>query len=500
MSSNLEFNKYLAVLLKYKKIFIIVSLSIMTRIFLISYLLPKKYEASSTVFIEKNVITDLVKGIAITPSMEDSLRVLRYAINSRTMVLKVLSELDVNLKAKNDAQLEAMLRNIQNNVDIKQRDKDLFIISFQHEDPKFSRDYVNTLIRIYIEENVSSKRGESFGATKFLSEQIGTYKEKLDKADADVNKFKNERSGVVSLDEGRLFTEINNAKEKLYDLQLRRSILEGQQKVTKTAADPLKSTLKLLQRKLSELRIEYTENYPEIIRIKADIENIKEQIKDGKGTESNASPEADESLKVQEELNAIKTYEDSLQHHIEMNQRLLSSIPNAKADLDKLVAEKNNQKQMFDQLYMRHNQSEVSKQMELQDKSTTYRIVDPAVTPIKPASPNRVKTMLIGIISGLAAGMVVLLVLDFFDQSVKTTDSLKSLGYNLLAVIPKIIDEGEMLAERKKDLKLFYYGGAWISVLLLVLAVESIGWTFIDTTINMTYLPHLGAKVTGWFN
>ena len=44
----------------------------------------------------KSVISDLVKGIAATSSIEENLRVLSYAIKSRPLLLKVFADLGLN--------------------------------------------------------------------------------------------------------------------------------------------------------------------------------------------------------------------------------------------------------------------------------------------------------------------------------------------------------------------------------------------------------------------
>jgi len=243
-----DYRKYLILIKKSKRIFAITALSIMTIVAIVSYLLPKKYEADSTVFIEKNVVSELVKGIAVTPSMEDTVNALTYAINSRSLVLKVINALDLNLKAKSDADTEKLIKQFQKDTEVKVKDKEqLFIISFKHENPRIARDYVNTLVRYYIEQELSSKRGESYDATQFLSDQIKTYKEKMDKADEVVAKFKSEKGGVLGLDESHLLEEINSAQQKLYDLQLRGRLLEGQQNVVRETPDPLLATVVSLQ-------------------------------------------------------------------------------------------------------------------------------------------------------------------------------------------------------------------------------------------------------------
>ena len=61
----LELERYVRLLMRRKRLLVLMTLLAMTLGVFISYSLPKKFEAKSTVFIEQSVISDLVKGIAI---------------------------------------------------------------------------------------------------------------------------------------------------------------------------------------------------------------------------------------------------------------------------------------------------------------------------------------------------------------------------------------------------------------------------------------------------
>lgn len=479
MPNEFDYRRYLNLIIRRKRLFAVVSLLIMTAAVVACYVIPKKYEAKSTVFIEKNVINELVKGIAVTPSMDQAIKVLKYAITSRTLILKVISDLDINTRARNDVEREALVRGIQKKTEVMVKDNNLFTISFIDENPKVARDFVNTLVQRYVEENISSKREESYGAIKFLSEQIDSFKGKLDKAESELNRFKAEKGGVINVDEAKLFEEINSAQQKLYDIQLRRRHLEGLRPVTRKASDPLQARLMVLQRQLDELRAAYTDSYPEIVRVKAEIETLKEQMRNRRGAPS-AGTDPQEMEKVDAELNALRINEQGLQRYIAANQALLRSIPTAKAGLEKLELEKKNKKELYDQLMARHGQSEVSKQMEVQDKTTTFRIVDPAVLPIKPVSPDRIKIILLGIAGGLAAGLGLLVLLDLLDTSVKNVETLKSLGVPVLAIIPKIINPLVIANESKKDRRLYLFAGGYFCLIILILATEALGVSVVD--------------------
>ena len=470
-SNEFDYKKYLALAKKNKTLSIVTALAIMTVVTIASYLIPSKYEASSTVFIEKSVISELLKGLTFTPSAEDKIKVLSYALNSRTLIAKVIDELD--LKKGGEADQEELIKKLQESTEIKIKDKEgLFVISFRDKKPKVARDYVNALVRRYIDENTSSKREESYGATKFVSEQLTTFKAKLDKSESAVNAFKSGQGAAASMDPSIVLKDINDSQQRLDDVRIRRAQLE-----TALAglgkANSIQSNLPALQKRLEELQLQYTDNYPEIQKIKEDIRATGDQLKSGKGTvRHDDSPEYG---KMASELRALRQAESNLSGNIARNRGLLQSIPAARATLENLEREKSAQKALYESMLSREGQSEVSKQMEVQDKSTVFRIVDPAVLPFVPVSPNRVRIILMGILGGLAGGLGIVMLKDQLDNTVKSLDMAKQLGMPILAVIPRIEDPLSLVKQSKRDRRLYLAASAYFLLIVIVLAAEFAG-------------------------
>jgi succinoglycan biosynthesis transport protein ExoP len=458
---------------------------VMTIAVVLGYLLPKKYEAKCTVFIEKNVISELVKGIAVTPSLDDTVKVLTYAISSRTLVSKVLNELNANAKSMSDATLESTIAELQKNTDIKVKDKEgLFIISFNDKNPNFARDYVNTLVRRYIEENLSSKREESYGATTFLSDQIKTFKQKLDSAESELNNFKSDKGAAIAVNEGDIQKEISAGQQRLDDLSVRRSQLEAMRNQLRRN-DPVKSRILALQKRLDELRVEYTDNYPEVLKVKADIESAKLEMSRKSNRTSPDSSDVRELEKIEAELRAVRNSEENQRALLATSRSLLREGPGAKASLEKLEQQRNNVKNVYEQLFARHSQAEVSKQMEVQDKTTTFRIVDPAVTPIKPVSPNRVKIILMGIAAGIGLAFAMLVGIDRFDPAIRDIDGLKCMDLPVIAVIPRLRVEEEVRKERRRDFRLYQAAGCYFVVILLILVTEALDLSVVDRVVSL---------------
>jgi polysaccharide chain length determinant protein (PEP-CTERM system associated) len=456
----------------------------MTLVTAACYVIPNKYQASSTVFIEKSVISELLKGLTFTPSTEDKIKVLTYALNSRTLITKIIEELDLRKKG-NDAELEKIIKGLQDNTQIKIKDREgLFVISFQDQDPKLARDYVNALVRRYIDENTSSKREESYGATQFLTDQLGTFREKLQKSEEAANVFKRGTGSIANIDPTTLLKDINDSQQRADDLKIRQAQIETVLAGLGKASSP-QSSLPALHKRLQELQLQYTDSYPEIVRLKDEIRGVEEQQKRKSGqlpaAQQTDSPEYE---RLNSELRAIRQAETNLRANIAKNRSLLQNIPAAKAELDNLEREKQSQKNLYESMLSRQGQSEVSKQMTVQDKSTVFRIVDPAILPIKPISPNRVKLILLGIVAGIGAGIGMVILKDQMNDSVKSVDMAKHFGIPILAIIPRIVDPERIAEQSRQDRKLYIVAGLYFSLILVVLALEAIG---IDTAISLMH-------------
>ncbi|WP_243373835.1 XrtA system polysaccharide chain length determinant [Geotalea sp. SG265] len=492
-TSDFDYKRYLNLVRQHKTLFLVAALAVMTVTVIVSYLLPEKYEAKSTVFIEKTLINELVKGFAVTPSMEDKIKGLTYAMGSRPLLQKVVADLNLN-----GGRADALIAQFQKDTKVELKDKEgLFTISYSGENPKLARDYVNALVKRYIEENSSSTRAESYGASKFLSEQIAAMKEKLDKADAEVSRFRMEKGPAAAADPAALEREISMSQQRIDEIQLRKAQLEATRSQLKKH-NPAQLRLLALEKRLEEMRVEYTDRYPEVMRLKSEIESLREQAL----TSSEARPggaELQELERVEAELRVLRSAEAKQYAGIASARAMLRTIPSARAQLEQLEREKASQKQVYDQLVARHGQSEFSKRMEAEDKGTTFRVVDPAVLPIQPTSPNRVAIILMGIGGGIVAGFGLVLLLDYYDESVKSLDGLKGLGLPVLAVIPKMRVPVEIQQEKAYDARLYAISACYFSLILIVLLLELLQVPLFSSSIDSLQLKQYFSQAVGQF-
>ncbi len=492
-----EIYRYLRAIYRYRILFIIVSLLVMTLIGAYSFTLPKKYSADSTVFIEKNVIDSLIKGIAVTPDIADRVRVLKYALLSRDLLTKTLEEVDSPIFTESEQVQQRYLSKLKERIGLRIKGEDLFIVSLVDIDPAFAQKFINTLVGKYVEENISAKRDETYGANRFLREQIEIFKGKLEKSEDAIIEFRKKQGIYFSVDERanlqsirEFLLQIENIELETKTLLAKKGSLQKQLNTLEPTVDSIViasaegSKLSLLERRLEDLRLRYTDNYPEIIRLKSEITSFREQLNqaqaqpDGPETSKTTSlnplyQEVQEKLfEVTAEVSSLQARKRNLEKLVAKRQQELREVPEHKKELGILIQQRDSHLGIYQELLGRMGQSEVSKQMEIGNKAATFRIVDPAVYPKVPVSPNMLKMFMLAIAGGLGCGFGLVFLLENMDSRVRTVNFFAGLGVDVLAVVPNISEPAAIKRRWRKDFLLISFSGVYLLCFVGLFAYE----------------------------
>ncbi len=407
---TLDIKRYLQMIHKRRYAFVIAAVVIMTAATVASYLLPKTYEASTTVSIEKNYLNSvLMRDIAVASPMDDLVQALSIVMTGRRNLTSVLAGLGVPVDPKTGAVSEKIIRHFQKNTKIRlesrsgRSDIDIFTVTYRDRDPQFARDYVNALVRQYVGESLSKKKDEALGANRFVYEQMELYKGKIDRVEAELERRKKQ----------------GNA-----------------QSLTRLAA---------LKKKYDDMLTQYTDKHPDVVRLKAEIEAAQERLSHGQrsGGQDEGGGEG-------------------------------SATASAGGDrgMKNLERDRDAYKKIYESLVASLGRSEVSAQVETQNKADVFNVLEPAVLPVEPVSRPRWQIILMGLAAGIAGGTGVAIVLDMMDRTIKNVVSLKALGLPVLVAIPRIKNAAAMAAMKRKDRLLYGAAGAYVGGVVTLAVIE----------------------------
>ncbi|HYA87153.1 MAG TPA: GNVR domain-containing protein [Nitrospirota bacterium] len=440
-----DIKKYLRLIYKRRYAFVAVMMLVTGIILGVGYLLPNKYEATSIVLVEGGYANNVMKDVAAPASVDPRVKAVEVIMQSSPHVLKVLKELGYDLGQYSQGEVEQLVGSFQHatkiiiDPDSSRRGADVFTVSLKHKSPSIARDYVNALVRLYIEESQSSKRNETVGAKKFLVEQVEILRQKISAIDADI-------------------ASIHQMREA------RTSVMKP------VKVDTVQNRLVELRKQLRDLLLRYTPTHPEVVKIQDEIASLEGQV-DGSEQAHGTAADSGKLLNTPSSDDAADPAAS-----IERGGKAVSrNLARREQKLKELERDRDTYQKMYEEMLATLGKSEVSSNLEVQDKGLTFNVIEPAVLPLRPVSPNRVLIILLGFFAGIVAAIGSVIMLDSMDKSVKSIETAKTFGHPVLAIFPNIQLPREKNRTQMMNVLLFaitmlYVAG--IGVLLVVVSTQ----------------------------
>jgi uncharacterized protein involved in exopolysaccharide biosynthesis len=224
-------------------------------------------------------------------------------------------------------------------------------------------------------------------------------------------------------------------------------------KATQTESNPqtLEQQLASLQSQLITLQARYTNDYPDVIKTKADISQVKKKIaemnsaaKDSKTTEASGAPEPPEiqqlRLQIHQYDNTIAQLtrdQKRLQQDISSYQSRVALSPAVEEQYKQLTRDYDTAQKFYNDLLAKKSESEMATEMERGQQGEQMRLLNPANLPDSPSFPVRWQFALGGLGVGLGIGMGLALWLELRDKAIRTEqDVVAVMGIPTLVAVP----------------------------------------------------------------
>ncbi len=254
----------------------------------------------------------------------------------------------------------------------------------------------------------------------------------------------------------------------------------------------LDKQLKDLQMELAQERSEYTDNYPDVIALKEQIEKTKElkkqtekeiasQQKTDKGAEAlppgstaelqNGSPtpmmQIQSQLKAnQVEIASLQKQEENIKKEIDKVQARLNATPRVEQELSGIMRGYDESSRNYDALLQKQQDSELASDLPIQPN--LYAIANAASFPLTPAAPNHLLISLGGLGTGILIGLMVTALIEFADVRIRKESDLEGVvTARVLVGIPNMITP---LGSRKRAIHRWIERAAVVAMLVAVIA------------------------------
>ena len=450
------------------------------------YSLPNNYEASARVFVDtRTILKPLLAGMTTVPNMEQQVSIMSRTLLSRPNVERVMRMVDLDIKAIDAKDHERLVSNMMGQIKINgSNSADLYVISYNHQNPKIAKDVVQSFLTIFVEGSFGNQKQASEKAIKFIDEQIKNY----------------EDSGLLPKDGDygsqlqAVSDSLNEAKLGLREAEQARNAIKNQIEdgappedlttgpTPSTIVNPeIDARIQALTNDMDALRLRFTERHPDVISIKRLITKLEERkVEEAKLKKPVIDRDRGKSYSpMLQQLNvslseaearvaAMKARVEEYSSRSTQLKALTIAKPQVAEQFSQLNRDYQINKTNYESLIGRRESAKLSGELSATSDMLTFKVIDPPTVPLVPSGPNRLMLFSLVFVGALLGGIGSALLMSQVRPTFLSQNSLReSIGLPILGTVTMNWTANEII-KRKRSLYAF---GLSISLLVALYSV-----------------------------
>ena len=469
--------------------------------------LPSLWTAKATVLVTRQEIPEALVRSTLSTDPEARLLTLTHEILDTPRLTKIIQDNDLYPAMRRSRPAADVVDRMRKDIRVDVQDERerrgrewrslVFTVAYTATDPAVAARVTNTVAALFTEENRRQREQQAVGATQFFETQLGELRSRLATQEQRITAYKEQNLG--ELPEQR---EVNlRTLERLQQqLQLahenNRRASERRQMITQSLNDldlasamggtggmgagltvapgeTAAARLSILRNELAALQTTYSDKYPDVIQMKEQIRILERRVaeENTKAAAVAASPKTAApstsrqardlrlagqnpyvlSLMQQLDQASVESKASTdeignLNRQLAVYQRRLEMTPKREQELALITRDYETTRDLFRSLLAKRGEADVAADLEQRQKGETFRVIEPAALPERPAGPNRIRLLLVGIALALGAAGVAVILAEQVDTSYRRAEEVRATaGVPVLSTIPRIVTEADRL-------------------------------------------------------
>jgi len=454
--------------------------------------MPNEYQASARVYVDtQNVLKPLLAGMTTMPNLEQQVMFMRRTLISRPNVERVMRMVDLDVKTKDKREHEEMVDLLMKQITIAGTERDdIYTISYSAPNPKLGRDVVQSLLTIFVEGSFGGKKQDSDKAVQFINDQIKSYEEKLAAAENLLKEFKIRHNGTLPRGGGDFGGQMAANNDALMQARLELAEAEQARNTLRRQisgdvrpgasgggilpANPeLDARIAEVNKSLDALRLQYTEQHPDIVAARRLLAQLQERKKeDAKTTKRTSDPGAGYSPMLQQMNVALSESEARVaslrarvNEYVARDARLRAQsvqAPEIEAQFSQLNRDYEVNKENYQKLVASRESAKLSGDLSSATDMLTFRVIDPPTAPDTPTGPHRLRLFSLVFAAALLAGLGAAFLMSQFRPTFLSQSTLREVaGVPVLGAITMNWTEEQKIRRKRR----LYAVGAALLVL-----------------------------------
>ncbi len=497
---------------------------------LIVFAMPDRYEAQAEVLVDtRTALKPVLQGLATNQDVNVQLNYVRQALLADPQLTRFAHQAGIMpATGLGPADEEAMLNALRKRIDLSvERTPDeggesgpnaastTYGITYQDVDRTRALRLVKMLMNALINETLGGSQQGSEHAQQFLKEQIGDYEKRLQAAEDRLAAFKSQHLGVLPTQQGGYFDQLQHESQAVEDLKTKLLVAQSQRRELQNelhgdaavsasnatgavtangvmvGGDTL-SQIQLVQARLNQLLLKYTDKYPDVIAARQQLAALKtrraEEIAALRRGDANAAVLSGASANpiyqsIQLQLNQVNVNIADLgtelaehQQKAQELQELLNKTPQLEAQYAQLSRDYDINKTQYAALLASYDKARLGEQAG-NAGAVRFELVQPPAVSYAPVWPQRTKLLAIVLILALGAGGGLAYLLNQLRPVVGMPTALRQLtGIPVVAVVGCAFPTQAALTGRSQMRRFSFAIACLIAGFVIVVVLSYLGY------------------------
>ena len=320
-------------------------------------------------------------------------------------------------------------------------------VAFESKDPKLAAKIANEVADKYIVGQLQAKFDATKKATDWLNDQLGDLKQKVENSEHAVEQYRKTHDLLeVSKEVGLSQQQMSEVNSQLIIARAHRAEAEAKyQQVEAIArsgrdidsvAEVLNSSLisslrqqeSEVQRKYSEMLVEFGQRHPRMIQMKAELEDVQAKVR---------SEVKKIAAGMRNSLEVARAREGSLAGSLKRLESKTSGSNQAEVQLHALEREATANKALFETFLGRFKETASTQGIAQADA----RVISFAEIPLGASYPKTRLLLMVSILGALFFAITLVFVLEMLNPGVRSPEQIQELfNMTTLGIVPKVMD------------------------------------------------------------
>lgn len=461
---------YLALFFRRIHLFLLVFIAVTGTGLTIAFSLPPVFRAEAKLLVESPQIPDDLAASTVRTATAEILSVIEQRVLTRSNLLELADRFNIygdDVIVSADDIVTGMRKRTVISLPNARTTAGIVTVSFEAPTGALSARVTNELVTQILQQNVAL-RNEAAGETlQFFEQEVDRLDGALAQKGTEILAFKLENQDALpdSLDFRRTrYASVQEryfqSERELASLVDRKSRLEelyanSDAPVETKQLSPEAQRLRELEYELASSLSFFSEQNPRVKVLRAQIESLQAVVdaQEADATDEQTGEPANafdfQLADIEAQIANLEDQRTLMEAELTALEETIQTTPGNAIGLGTLERDYENIRIQFNRATASLSEAQTGERIEALSKGQRITVVEQAVAPSEPSSPNRRKISIFSIAGGIAAGLGLISLLELLNSTVRRpVEITKTLGLRPMATIPYLRTRKQTLQRR----------------------------------------------------